>query len=166
MSVDRLVAPLFVGFALIVSAPAAAREALGIFGTWGAFRDARPPRCFAIAEPAGAPRGEWRPFLSVARWPARGVAGQIHVRLSRARAAGAPVYVTIGSFKARLVAGGVDGWAADARADAAIVAAMRGGDRLVVTSNGVDGRRFTDVYPLRGAATAIDAATLACAKRG
>jgi hypothetical protein len=149
---------------LLVASTASAREALGVFGRWGAFQDASPDRCFAIAEPEASPRGEWRPSVAIATWPARGERGQLHVRLSRARAAGAPVYLLIGRMKVRLVASGVDAWASGKRADAAIVAAMRSGGTLSIVSNAVGGRAFTDLYPLRGAATAIDAASIACAR--
>src|SRR3546814_1206891 len=40
-----------VGLASADAGAAAARHALGVYGEWGAFRDARPPRCFAISEP-------------------------------------------------------------------------------------------------------------------
>ncbi len=35
----------------LAGSPAVARESLGIFDSWGAFTDASPRRCFAIAEP-------------------------------------------------------------------------------------------------------------------
>ena len=48
--------------------------------------------------------------------------------------------------------------------DAAIVAAMRSGSRMSVTATDRGGNRFTDRYSLAGVATAIDAATIACAR--
>ena len=45
-----------------------------------------------------------------------------------------------------------------------IVAAMRTGLEMLVESRGVTGARIRDRYPLRGAATAIDAAAVACAR--
>lgn len=149
---------------LVIASPAAARDSLGVFEGWGAFRDARPARCFAIAEPAGSGRGDWRPFASVANWPARGTRGQLHIRLSRARAARTPVTLTLGSRRFALIAGGADAWAPDQRGDAAIVAAMRSAERMSVTARDERGRVFTDSYRLRGAATAIDAAALGCAR--
>ena len=62
----------------------------------------------------------------------------------------------MGGKRFPLVAGGADAWAPDPRTDAAIVAAMRSADRMRVGG---------DSYALRGAATAIDAATLACVRR-
>lgn len=153
-------------FLLCVAAPAAARDALGVFEGWGAFRDAAPPRCYAIAEPAGhTPGAKWRAFASVATWPAAGVRGQLHIRLHAARAPAAPIALTVGEQRFALVGGGADAWAADARGDAAIVAAMRSAPSMSVETKGVDGRALVDAYRLRGAATAIDAATLACGRR-
>ncbi len=151
---------------LAIATPAAARDSLGIFEGWGAFRDDRPLRCFAISTPAARTSGgRWRPFASVAHWPGRNVRGQLHIRMSRARAADAAVTLTVGDRRFRLAAGGADAWAPDARADAAIVAAMRSATSMAIASRDASGRAFTDAYRLRGAATAIDAAALGCARR-
>ncbi len=65
----------------------------------------------------------------------------------------------------QLVGRGRDAWAPDARADAEIQAAMRTGLALVVETRSAEGLIVRDLYGLRGAATAIDAAALACARR-
>jgi hypothetical protein len=149
---------------LLATAPAMARDSLGIFESWGAFRDAATPRCYAIAQPATR-RGQARKgFAAVGTWPRQRVRGQVHFRLSRARAAKAPVMLSVGDRRFTLVAGQVDAWAPDARADAQIIAAMRSASSMSVTSVGADGRGFADAYALRGAATAIDAAALGCAR--
>jgi hypothetical protein len=148
------------------AAPALARDSLGIFERWGAFRDGNPLRCYAIAEPvATGRRGAWRPFASIGHWPGRGVRNQLHIRLSRAVAPNAPITLSIGERRFELTGGGADAWAADARADAAIVAAMRGAARMTIRARATTGGRFTDSYALRGAATAIDAAALGCGRR-
>lgn len=153
--------------ALLLAAPAMARDALGIFEGWGAFRDpagAAGPRCYAIAQPVTR-RGEAaRGFAAVGTWPRARVRGQFHARLSRVRRADAPVILTVGERRFALVAGQVDAWAADARMDAQLVAAMRSASSMSVASVGADGRGFADAYALRGAATAIDAAALGCAR--
>ena len=149
---------------LLVAAPAAARDALGIYDGWGAFRDARPQRCFAIAEPVRGGGGKWRPYASVGHWPAQRIRGQLHVRLSREKRADAPVTLSIDDRKFALVAGGVDAWAPDARIDAAIIAAMRSGRSMSVATISANGSAFADTYRLKGAATAIDAAALGCAR--
>ena len=63
----------------------------------------------------------------------------------------------------QLVSGPRDAWAPDRRADAGIVAAMRTGLELVVETRSTAGTLVRDRYALRGAATAIDAAAIACA---
>lgn len=151
--------------ALLLPAPATARDALGVHDGWGAFRDARPPRCFAIAEPMRKRRGAWKAFASIAHWPTQRVRGQLHVRLSRERRADAAVMLTIDGRGFPLVGGRVDAWAPDARSDAAIVAAMRSGRVMTVMTASAAGGRFADSYALKGAATAIDAAALGCARR-
>lgn len=146
--------------------PAFARDPLGVFNAWGAFRDKTPHRCFAIAEPDPTrSRGDWRPFASVSTWPKRGVRNQIHIRLRKNRKPDSPVTLSIGAQKFTLVAGEGDAWAPDARTDAAIVRAMRSGEWMIINARGEKGGGFVDSYPLRGIATAIDAATIACARR-
>jgi hypothetical protein len=147
------------------AAPAAAQQALGIFGTWGAFRG--PGRCYAIAEPDRPPRGgDGRGFASVGYWPARAVRGQAFFRLTRAKRGGSAVLLRIGDRTFQLRGGGADAWAADPAADAEIVAAMRTGLEMNVETRAASGAVVRDSYRLRGAATAIDAAAIACARRG
>lgn len=142
------------------------RESLGVYESWGAFRDASPRRCFAIAEPvqAGA-ANRWRPFASVATWPAQRARNQVHIRLSAPRRPGAAVTLAIGDRRFQLVAGAADAWAPDARTDAAIVAAIRSGRSMSVETVAASGRAFADTYALKGAATAIDAAAIGCVRR-
>jgi hypothetical protein len=150
---------------ILAATPAMARDPLGVFGQWGAFRDTAPHRCFAIAEPEARREGAWRPFASVASWPGRRAHAQFHIRLRKARAPQTPVTLWIGPEQFPLVAGRADAWAPDERADAAIVRAMRSGEWMRVVARAASGGTFTDSYALRGAATAIDAAAIACARR-
>ncbi len=145
----------------LLATPVAARESLGTFGSWGAFTDASPARCFAIAQPVQA-GGAGRPFASIGTWPGQGARNQLHVRLSRERDARARVTLSVGERRFELVAGGADAWALDARTDAAIVVAIRAGRSMSVETLARSGQPFADVYALRGAATAIDAAALGC----
>jgi len=151
-------------FLALAAAPASAQpRSLGVFGSWGAFRDAG--RCYAIAEPHQAPAAEgWRPFASVGHWPGRG-GGQLHLRLSREKRQGSAVFARIDGRSFQLVGGGRDAWAADPRADAEIQAAMRTGIDLVVETRSTRGLLVRDHYRLRGAATAMDSAAIACAPR-
>lgn len=158
-------AALFFILAMALAAPAQARDSLGVFERWGAFRDPAASRCYAIAEPAArTANGRWRAFAAVGYWPKKGVRGQVHFRLSREKAPGAPVSLSIGVRRFTLAAGGADAWAPDKRADAAIIAAIRSGTSMSVQTVGKSGAAFADVYALRGAATAIDAAALGCAR--
>ena len=150
---------------LLISAAPAERVALGIFSRWGAFRDANPPRCFAIATPEARGSGSWRSFASVAIWPRERINGQIHFRLREPRAPRSPVRLIFGDKSFPLVAGSVDAWAPGPRADAAIVAAMRSGTSMRIAWVSKDGRNRSDGYLLKGVATAIDAAALGCARR-
>lgn len=150
---------------LTVSFPAFALDSLGVFGSWGAFRDATHGRCYAIAQPVrGAARAAWKPFASVADWPGHGARDQVHIRLRALPRATAAITLSIGERHFTLTGGGADAWAPDARGDAAIVAAMRSGSSMSVETVDARGRPLVDVYQLRGAATAIDAAALACAR--
>lgn len=144
------------GLALL-TAPAAAKLSLGVYDSWGAFRDEAQGRCYAIAEPPY--RASNRPFASVGFWPQQGVRAQVYFRLSRDKRAGSALSVSIGEQRFPLRSGGRNAWAQDARTDAAIIAAMRSAKSMSVQGGGV-----VDSYQLRGAASAIDAAALSCAR--
>ncbi|QIG55178.1 hypothetical protein G6N82_14390 [Altererythrobacter sp. BO-6] len=153
---------------LMLAAPLAAKESLGVFSGWAAFRDAQIPRCYAIAkpEPTGAETmraRQYEPYASIGSWPNRQIRGQVHFRLSREIRPNARVSLRVGGRSFVLVGGGGDAWAADPAMDAAIVAALRSAESMSVSSTTISGRRFTDRYVLAGAASAIDAATLGCA---
>ncbi len=151
--------------AVLLGGAAQARDALGIFDGWGAFKDENPYRCFAIAEPVEENKGAWRPFASVGHWPDRNVRSQLHIRLSQERRPSADVMLTVGDRRWRLVAGQYDAWAPSPRHDAFIIAKIRSARSMSVSSVAKDGRAFADTYRLKGAATAIDAAALGCINR-
>ena len=157
----------WIAFALLLIASAAqARDSLGVFEGWGAFRDAQPFRCYAIAEPVRSGGGKARAFASIAHWPSEAVRGQIHIRLSREKRSDAKITLSIDDRRITLVGGGADAWAANPRADAAIIAAIRSGRSMSIATVAATGGGFADTYALRGAATAIDAAALGCARGG
>ncbi|WP_129793601.1 hypothetical protein [Sphingosinicella sp. CPCC 101087] len=151
---------------LIMATPAAAQQqSLGIFGMWGAFSGGG--RCYAISEPFRSPAREaLRPFVAIGHWPGRRISGQVHVRLSREKRQGSAVLLRIDGRSFQLRGGGRDAWAPDERADDEIIAAMRTGIDMVVETRSSRGLLVRDHYRLRGAATAMDAAALACASRG
>ena len=148
-----------------LAVPLAARDSLGVFDNWGAFRDPGAGRCYAIAapEPSRGP-SEYRAFASVGTWPRRGVRGQVHFRLSRKLAAEPGLSLSIGGRRFALIGGGGDAWAQDKAMDAGVVAAMRSAGSMTVSARDTRGRRFSDRYDLGGAATAMDAATIGCAR--
>lgn len=149
----------------VASAPAQAKDRLGIYQNWAAFKDAATPRCYAIASPKQRVSGSTRPgYFSVGFWPRKNVAHQIYVNLSRDRSSNSSITVSVGGRRFRLSASQTGGWARDRRMDLAIIAAMRSSASLSVESIGRDGRAIVDAYSLRGAPSAIDAAALGCAK--
>jgi len=146
-----------------LAAPLAAKDRLGVYYGWAAFRDATPPRCYAISAPeetSGKPTA--KAFLSIGFWPNRKVTHQIYVRLSRERSTNSGITLSAGGRRFRLRAEGSAGWATDRRMDLAIIAAMRSATSLSVESIGRDGRSIVDAYSLRGAPSAIDAAAIGC----
>ncbi|MFM5925048.1 MAG: hypothetical protein ACKOPG_12775 [Novosphingobium sp.] len=151
--------------AALVASPALARDSLGMFGAWAAFRDPQTPRCHAIAMAAPSTmQRDFQPYADVAWWPRQAVHGQVHFRLSRKLQPNAPISLSIGGQRIALVGGGGDAWAPDKRGDAAIMAAMRSAREMTVNARDVAGRGFSNSYALDGAATAMDAAAVGCAQ--
>ncbi len=151
---------------LTLAAPLAAKDSLGVFSDWGAFRDPSLPRCYAIAMPEDSrARRDFEPFATIGTWPRQNIRGQVHFRLSRQLAQRPRITRSIGAKSFQLTGGGGEAWAEDRTMDAAIVAAMRSASRMTVRATGTNGRRFSDSYSLSGAATAMDAATLSCSRR-
>jgi hypothetical protein len=153
---------------LLAAAPLAARESLGVYESWAAFKDAKPLRCYAIAKAQGTARAPAPApaYATISNWPDKGVRGTVHLVLSRGVADKSAVRLVVGDKRFTLVAKGRNAWAKDAQGDAAIVAALRSAARMSVSAKSTKGGNFTDRYTLAGAATAIDAATVGCARRG
>ncbi|MEP7349152.1 MAG: hypothetical protein ABI668_04270 [Sphingorhabdus sp.] len=146
-----------------VATPLIAKDRLGVYQSWAAFRDPETPRCYAIAAPeetVGTP--DRNAYLSIGFWPKRGVSHQIYVRLSRERSSNSVITLSAGGRRFRLSGQGSNGWATDRHMDLAIIAAMRSATSLSVESIGRNGRSIVDAYALRGAPSAIDAAALGC----
>jgi hypothetical protein len=152
--------------ALLLAGTASARDSLGVFDNWGAFRDSAVPRCYAIAmaEKVRGREQAFQPYFTVGYWPKRGIRGAVHVRLARRLAPGSSVNVSFPEANFTLQAGQADAWPADQRANAGIIAQLRSASRVVVIGQGVDGRKFRDSYKLTGAPSAMDAAALGCAR--
>ena len=63
---------------MLLTAPLSAKESLGVFSGWAAFRDPSIPRCYAISEAAPSPLSRYyRPYATIASWPARRIAGPV-----------------------------------------------------------------------------------------
>ena len=148
---------------LLLGAPLAAKDSLGVFEDWGAFRDPEVPRCYAISA-AEKGSGDYVPYADIGTWPRQGARGQVHFRLSRSLAAHSQPSLSLGGTRFPLTGGGADAWAPDVRNDAAIVAAIRSNTTMTVNAVDKAGHRFTDRYSLKGAPTAMDAATVGCAR--
>lgn len=160
----RLVAA-FVAVTLL-ALPVMAKDRLGVYQSWVAFRDPATPRCYAIAAPEeSVGKEQHSPYLSIGFWPRRGVTHQIYVRLSRDKSTNSVITLSAGGRRFRLTGNTTGGWASDRQMDLAIVAAMRTSNALSVESVGRDGRPIVDAYALRGAPSAIDAAALGCARK-
>lgn len=144
---------------------AQARESLGLYGTWGAFRDPLVPRCYAIAmaEPS-TQRRDYQPFAAIGTWPKRAARNQVHFRLSRKMAEGTKIVLRIDAQRIELTGGGGDAWPKDDRDNAAIIVAMRSAKRMTVYARGETGGGFSNTWPLAGAASAMDAAAIGCAQ--
>lgn len=165
--IKTILIALFCVATLASGETAIARDSLGIFSDWGAFRDAETPRCYAIAKPAPTTRlQDHQPFASIGTWPSRGVRNQIHLRLSRDLSTDANIQLTIGERTFDLTGAGSNAWAQNQTMDAAIVAAMRSARRMIVRARDSRNRRFSSTYDLEGSATAMDAATVGCAQLG
>jgi hypothetical protein len=155
------VAALLAGLAV----PASARDSLGLYREWGVFRDPGVPRCYAIAlaQPSTL-RRDHQPYVTVGTWPKRGLRNQVHFRLSRNMARDPRIILKIGGKSFALAGGGGDAWSADARMNAAITAAMRSAPSMTVSATDASGKRFSNTWRLPGAASAIDAAAIGCAR--
>jgi len=149
-------------FILLIASPVMARDSLGVYSQWAAFRDADMPRCYAIAAPVS--KNKTDAFASIGTWPTQKVRGQFHIRLSQASRNNGQARLTIGNQRFTLTTQGRNAWAKDKAEDAAIIAAMRSANRMSVRARTASGTQITDVYSLDGAATAMDAAIVGCAQ--
>jgi hypothetical protein len=147
----------------LLPSPALARESLGIFGSWGAFRDKDRCHAIAMAEPSTM-RRDFEPTASIGTWPRQAVRNQLHIRLSRRTAPDTRITLILGAERFALTGGSGNAWAADKRMDAAITAAMRSAGKMIVSATDDRGNRFSNTYDLAGVATAMDAATMGCAR--
>jgi hypothetical protein len=74
------------------------------------------------------------------------------------------VTLRIGDRRIVLTAGGGDAWPRSDGDNAAIVAAMRSAGSMTVNARDARGRPFANTWALPGAASAMDAALIGCAR--
>lgn len=87
---------------------------------------------------------------------------QVYARLSRPMRADAGITLSVEGRRFRLSGSGRDAFARNPQMDKALIAAIRSARSLSIETVGTDGRALVDSYSLSGAASAIDAARLAC----
>ncbi len=153
--------------AMLLPAMAHAKDLVNIFSGWAVFseNDSGAKHCYAIAQPTelvGRDSLKGNSAFIIGFWPERSQNYQIYVRFSRERSSNSVVTLSAGGRRFRLDGNRVEAWAKDKRMDMAIIAALRSSASMSIESIGRDGRAIVDAYKLRGAATAIDSAALAC----
>jgi hypothetical protein len=146
---------------LTYAAPAFAKDSLGIFGDWGAFREKRGSMvCYAVSAPsASTGRGRSGGQLVVSLWPGRTTAPQVMISAG-SDIQSASLRVNGQSFK--LASRGDSAWLADAQSDGQALAAFTGGRQASVDGKTGRGNRFNDSYALAGFGEALAAAQKAC----
>lgn len=150
--------------AALAALPAAAQHMpVKIFSNWGVIQEPEARKCYARTRVQGPEQKIGA--ASVVYWPAKGVRGQIHFRMSSPVRQGSAILLRIDDGSYQLVGSGDNAWARDNQANAAIVQAMRTGTSMTIESRNLNGRWFRDRYALAGAATAVDAAAIACVRR-
>lgn len=162
----RYIILITVGAIAMAATPAAyARDLIGIYQDWAAFAEPTDGTCFAIAQPkevVGRDSQKGNSAFTISFWPKKSDDYQVYVRFSRDRSSNSVVTLTAGGRRFRLDGNRTEAWAKDQRMNIAIVAALRSSASMSIESTGRDGRAIVDAYRLRGAASAIDAAALAC----
>lgn len=121
-------------------------------------------RCEARSRPLWFKRGT-EPYAGFAFDRSGRPHGQFYIHLGRPARAEATVIATIGNQPFLLAGKGEWAWSTTAAQQQAILKAARYGQQMRVDSRDMRGRRIVDRYDLSGAATAIDAAAAACARR-
>jgi len=131
-------------------------------GGWAAID--RGSRCEALSRSMRAPpKGQQATVAGVLFDADRRHWGQISVRLGRPLRAGSSVMLDIGGQTFLLDARGTIAWSRDSAQDRAIVDRLRSASSMKLSAREPSGRRISERFDTRGAATAIDAAAARCA---
>jgi hypothetical protein len=154
----------FLGLAvLFVAGPALAKETIGVFGEWGAFRDKRGSTvCYVVSAPVTrSGKGRAAPQLVVSIWPRQKISAQVMAGTGTATQSAA---LAVGGRSFKLSIQGDGGWLPDRTADGQALAALAASGTATVTGRSARGNRFTDSYALAGFSDAWSAAQKACAR--
>ncbi len=153
----RFLPLLCVALALASASPAFAKDSLGIFGDWGAFKQGAS--CYATTASTSAAQGRKGPaYLTVTLW-AGNRAPQVMLGLGTAAKA------------ARLTAGGQGftpsirgdaAWMPDSRGDSLLIQALSASSNATVSMISPRNNRLTDRYSLKGFNEAWKAVLAAC----
>lgn len=167
MNAKRIYIAISALILILSPAMAQAKDLVSIFSGWAVFSqsDGGGKHCYAISQPAevvGRDSLKGNSSFIIGFWPQRKQSYQIYVRFSRERSSNSVVTLSAGGRRFRLNGNRIEAWSKDARMDMAIIAALRSSASMSIESIGRDGRAIVDAYKLRGAATAIDSAALAC----
>jgi hypothetical protein len=144
--------------AFLAICPVQAKDTLGVFGDWGAFKDRRV--CYAVSSPTGSSgKGRAAPQLVVSKWPGQNVPMQVMVGGGTALQSAT---LRAGSQSFKLAVRGDSGWLADSGSDAQALAALAASGAASVTGRSARGSKFTDSYSLTGFSEAWATAQKAC----
>ncbi len=134
---------------------AQAKELIGIYGDWGAFKSRGT--CYAVAGPKTSAAGRAGAQLVVTRW--NGNATQVMVSSGAALRS---VSLNAGGRKFDLTPRGADAWLPDSRGDALVLNALLASGSATVEGRTARGNRISDSYGLTGFNDAWTAALKAC----
>jgi len=155
--------------ALALAGPAAAREVLGVFGDWTAFKDDDGKACYMASAPKSAKgnytkRGD--PYLMVLKRIGGRGPDEVSVEAGYSYKADSQVTLTVvigqsdKTFK--MFTKGETAWAWSGEDDREISKAIRAGSKATVVGRSKRGTKTTDIYGLDGSTAAYEAITDAC----
>lgn len=154
----RLRLLLFLTLMLVQTPAVAARETIGIFGDWGAFK--QRDSCYATSAPVqSSGRRKGIVYLTVSLWPGQASAPQVMVAAGSDVSA---VNLRVAGQGFHPVPRGEQAWMPDSRGDQLLIAAMAAANTLSVDFTSRRGHNFTDRYSMNGFNAAWKATIAAC----
>ncbi len=141
-----------------LASPATARENLGVFGNWGAFKERGA--CYAIAVPTQSEAGKRsEPYITVSQFLPAGSAPQIMVATG---ASSRTVSVRAGGQNFRPTVRNESAWMPDSRGDQLMIQAFMASSSVNVEITTARGNHLFDRYALTGFGDAWKTAQAAC----